>query len=308
MGWWIRGQSGQSKRKPASKAKSRSAADPSRRAARWRAVLWVVVVAGVGAGLYFGQTMLVDRVGNQHAAQVHVELVNAPAWMGENRLEGLRRTVRDAVTADPLDQASLEQAAAEFNANAWVERVVRIHRLDYGKVTVEAVYRQPVALVGARDGFHLVDHLGHRLPGVYPYEQLKQLGLPAITGVRAAPPNEGDMWPGQDVQAGITLAMRLAREPFAKQVRGIDVANYDGRSQHGYPHLTLITTAGAVRWGRAVGREEIYEPPADEKLAMLRRVNQSHGSIDAGGQVVDVYLDTPMIHAAGTTRYTSMRE
>lgn len=313
MGWWISSKRSKSRRKPtggARRAKPKRKADPQRRAAMWRGAMWLVLIGGIVAGAWFGQRALIEHIGQRRAAEpVRVELTDAPAWLGERRLAALRDAVAGAIAADPLDQASLRRAVEALAANPWVEQVHRVTRAGAGRIVAAASYRQPVALIGARDGFHLVDRAGHRLPGVYAYQELRALGLPAITGVRAAPPAQGHAWPGEDVRAGIALALQIAAEPWAGQVRGIDVANYRGRAQHGYPHLTLITARGAVRWGRAVGQEEIYEPPADQKLAMLREVQQSYGSIDANGQTVDVYLDTPMIHAdAAAPRYTSDRE
>jgi len=309
MGWWLTNNKTKAKRKPAKRNTRRGEPDPARRARMLRATTWALVIGGIVVGGWFAQTRLADHVAQQRGARVVVELQDAPTWLGEQRLAPMRAAVAQAASDNPLDQASLQRAVDALTAEPWVDAVRQIRRDDHGRIIVTAAYRQPVALVGARDGFHLVDKVGHRLPGVYAYQELKMLGLPAITGVRAAPPTEGEVWTGEDVRAGIVLAMRLAGEPFFKQVRGIDVANHRGRAKHGYPHITLITAKGAVRWGRAVGAEEIYEPPADQKLAMLRQVHGSYGSIDAGGQVVDVYLDAPMIHAAANNaRYTSGRE
>lgn len=307
---------GKGKSKPKGKAKPKrqwsktnaaTGFDATRTYRLVRIATTLVVLAGLGIGVYFGQTYLKQRIAEQQATAVDVHLVDAPAWLGESRIAELESEVAAVVRADPLDRRSLDKAAAMLASNAWVERVRRIDRGYRGRVDVHLIYREPVALVGARDGFHLVDAEARRLPGVYPYQQVKALGLPAITGVSAAPPAEGDPWPGADVRAGLKLAMLLAGTPWAAQVRAVDVANHAGRADRSYPHLSIITADGTVRWGRTPGEESIYEPPVDEKLAMLERIADSYrGSIDAGGRVVDVFLDTPMIHSESAVRYTAM--
>jgi len=281
--------------------------DPQNTRRTARAAVTAIVLIGLAVGAYFGQDYLKQRVTAQQATLVSVQLQDVPAWLGESRAVDIERTVAAIVDPDPLHRGSLERAAEVLADNAWIEKVRRIERGFDGRVLVHLRYREPVALVGARDGFHLVDARARRLPGVYPYEQVESLGLPAITGVRAAPPAEGQAWAGQDVQAGLKLAMLLSDTPWAAQVRSVDVANHAGRADRSYPHLSVLTRRGTVRWGRTPGEESIYEPPVDEKLAMLERIAESYrGSIDAGGRVVDVFLDTPMIHSASAVRYTSM--
>jgi len=290
-----------------SKAKADAGFDPARTYRLVRTLSTAAVLLALGVGVYYGRNYLEQRIAEQQTATVAVRLIEAPAWLGESRVSEIERAIATIVKTNPLDRASLNEAAAMLADNAWVERVRRITRAYDGQVDAHLTYREPVALVGARDGFHLVDREARRLPGVYPYEQVRTLGLPAITGVQAAPPAEGEPWQGEDVRAGLKLAMLLERSPWADQVRAVDVANHAGRADRSYPHLSIITPEGTVRWGRTPGEESIYEPPAEEKLAMLERIADSYrGSIDAGGRVVDIYLDTPMIHSRTAVRYTAM--
>lgn len=299
---------GKSARKPKRTWANKGKADGPRSGARFaRFALAMLLIGGSAVGFYFGRDYLIGKIAAQQAAAVEVELVDVPVWLGQQRAGRIINEVAATVDADPLDRASLEKAAELLNNDPWIEHVERIERDYPNRVVVHLSYREPVALIGARDGFHLVDAEARRLPGVYPYDQVETLGLPAITGVRAAPPAEGDPWTGQDVRAGLKLASMLSATRWASQVRAVDVANYDGRADRSYPHLSIITRQGTVRWGRAPGDEGIYEPAASEKLAMLQRIADSYaGSIDAGGRVVDVFLDSPMIHSATAVRYTSM--
>ncbi len=316
MGWFLpsgkkskkRGQ-GKPSRKWAQNA-TRAAAGP---ASRWR---WarraaaVVAVAGLGVGAWLGYAPLRDhvaaRAAHATAGDLRVRLNNVPPWMRPEQVQRIVDEVAYRAGPDPLDRAALADAVAYLEREAWVRAVNSVQRHDRGVIDVHATWRHPAALIGARDGFHLIDPDGVRLPGVYGYDQLEALGLTAITGVAAAPPAQGATWPGNDVQAGLALAKLLAGRPFADQVRAVDVSNYAGRADDAYPHISLITRDGMVRWGRAPGEAGIYEPDAPRKLAMIQRVAERYGGrIDANGQTVDVYLDTPLIHPTRRARYTS---
>ncbi len=273
---------------------------------RWmRVAAWLIAVGGIAAGWYFGRAALVDYVGDRRAAVPEVKIVDAPPWMSPALSRQIRHTVAARVAPDPLDAESLESAAATLQQNPWVERVHGVSREFGGRIEVRAAYRAPVGLIHARDGYHLVDQHGRRLPGAYAQEQLDALDLPVITGVSAAPPREGEPWSGGDVSAGLQLATFIAAQPFADAVEAVDVTNFAGRHDASRPHLLLMTEDGAVRWGRAPGAEQFYEPPAETKLEHIQRVRRKYGSIDAGGQIVDVFGDSVFIHPRRAIRYTA---
>ena len=323
MGWFIRSpkkstkRSGASKVKHAWQKKQKTEYDPQR---TWRVLRNIGMVAGaivLIVGAIFGQRWLVADIARSQAAIPQVALLEAPRWMRPSSIEEIRQLVAVTVDPNPLNQQSLDAAARALGKNAWIEQVQRVTRRYDGRIEVRAVYRTPVALIRARDGFHLVDAAGTKLPGVYPFDQLEMLRLPVITGVQHAPPAEGWRWSGDDARAGLAMAILLGPEPLAQQVKAIDVSNFAGRRDLGKPQIKLLTNLGSdgnadtspgIGWGRAPGNEGIYEPPAAQKVLMLRRVMRQYGAIDAGGQVVDVFTDTPMIHPIAGVRYTSVSE
>ena len=150
-----------------------------------------------------------------------------------------------------------------------------------------------MAVIEARDGYHLVSPDGVRLPGLYRAEQLRLLNVPAIVGVNSAPPQTGRVWPGSDVQAGLALVRHLAGEPWTSQIEAIDVGRRDSRNRL---RLVIHTDDGQVRWGLPPGQAQPVEPSARTKLQWLRRVAQRHdGQIDAGGKVVHLYGATVQV-------------
>lgn len=319
MSWLIRSNK-KSKRPKASKAKrdwkkKQAEYDPQRTWRMLRTTGMMVLAVGLIIGAVFGQRWLADQVAGERAALPQVVLIDAPAWMRPNSAEQIRQTVAATVNPNPLDQPSLAAAAEALGRIAWIERVLRVTRGYDGRIEVLAVYRSPVAVVEARDGYHLIDAAAVKLPDVYTAGQLDDLHLPVIAGARLAPPAEGYAWGGEDVKAGLKLALLLGGEPMVRQVKAIDVSNHAGRRSHAEPQIKLLTKRDGdddptnnpgVGWGRAPGAEGIYEPPAAQKVLMLRRVLRQYGSIDAGGQIVNVFSDTPMIHPLPTLRYTAM--
>ncbi len=318
MGWFLpSGNKHKGKKaRPArawARASNKSVADPERRRARWKAALVAIVVVGLAIGGWFGYPPLRERVSSVRTtggAAVDVRLHDLPVWMRPPEASRIARQVAQIAGGDPLNRAALAAAADYLQHEAWIERLNSVQRDSDGAIDVHVDWRSPAALVGARDGFHLIDASGVRLPDVYGYDQVADLGLVAITGIAAAPPRQGTTWPGADVQAGLSLVRLLAGRGLADQVKAVDVSNFAGRADERYPHLSLVTAEGMVRWGRAPGNEGIYEPAAETKLTMLRRVAERYGGrIDAGGQTVDVYLDTPMIHPRNpSVQRTGMRE
>ncbi len=321
MGWFIRSTKKTNKRtgKAArqTQSKTKPPRDPDQTARMLRRTGMIAGALALVVGLYFGQNWLQKQVATSQAAMPQVVLVDLPVWMRPAATEEITRTVAATVDPDPLNQQSLQVAADALSQNAWIENVQRITRGYDGRVEVHATYRTPVAVIRAADGFHLVDVSATKLPGVYAFSQLEALGLPVITGVRQAPPAEGWTWMGEDARAGLALAMMIVNEPVARQVKAIDVTNYAARRDRRKPQIKLLTVLDrdsnpfnnpGVGWGRPVGEEGIYEPAAQQKMRMLRRVHRQYGSIDAGGQIVDVFADTPMIHPAPLVQYTSGRD
>ena len=197
----------------------------------------------------------------------HVQLTEAPAWMSPALRDQLRRVVAGELSADPMDQASLEAAYSALATNPWVRRLDSVRRTSDGRVAVAAAYREPVALVEARDGYHLVDADGVRLIGPYDRQQLDALAMPVITGVRAAAPRPGERWEGADVAAGLSLVLLLADEPAAEQIVAYDVSS---RGPGGRLNLLLQTRGEPILWGMPPGQGQPIEPADSVKLQHLR--------------------------------------
>ncbi len=240
---------------------------------------------------------LEDYVAKNQSQIIHaqsVELMDAPAWMSPLLGEQLRKQVASELAANPMDIKSLNRAVASLQANPWVEQVHRITRTRDHQVKVYADYRQPVAMIQSQHGYHPIDAQQHLLPGLYLENQLKQVGLPVITGVRPTVTPMGQVWKDQALSAGLDLVYMIKRQPWADQVKAVDVS---GRDVRGRIRLSIHTQQGGkVRWGFAPGQVHPIEVTDAAKLSALAGLYQRCGMIDAGGHTVDVFTQTVLVH------------
>lgn len=300
MGWFLSGSNGRPKksktRKTAKTAKPAKAWDPR----RTLAALQVLAAGGLLLGLVVGwrhaQEALIRYV-KAHQVQTistdQVSLVGKPLWMSRKLEKDLAATAAAQISSDPLDNTGLQRVVQVLGANPWVKRVNRIQRLTGGQVKVYAQYREPTAMVVNEDGCRLVDGEGFRLPGLWDRAQAEKIGMPMIAGVSSSPGREGELWPGSDLQAGLSLVQLLQGEPYLSQIESFNVSQRDAR---GRIRLVLKTKSGMVRWGLPPGQEQTIEPDAATKKQWLATVYKRRGQIDAGGKVVDVYGAAVFVH------------
>ena len=313
MGWFLHKKK-KSRYTRKRKVTDRQPWDPERTLIGLKYLLVVMVAVGVLIGWSRAERYLAAYTSRNTHIEVtaeHVELIDPPSWMNTVLGDELRRLVATQIAPNPFDNHSLQQAAFVLSTNPWVDRVERVQRAGHNRVAVYAVYRHPVAIIESRDGYHLVDVRGTRLPGLYLEHQIEQLTLPLIIGVAAAPRLEGEVWPGDDLQAGLSLVNLLGDQPYFDQIQACDVSVRDER---GRINLTLTAnTGGRVRWGLPPGRERSIEPDALTKKYRLASVYAQRGSIDAGGKIVDlsgpaVFVQNPAYPVPGLqTGYTWSR-
>lgn len=257
-----------------------------------------IVIALIGSivGWRYSKQNLTNYVAAHRGTVVdtqHVILVDKPVWMNQMVRDDLCRLIGREVSYDPLDQQGLQRAVAALLSNPWVDQVHQLRRMNQGEIHVTAQYRQPVALVEWNGGYHLISAQGIQLPGIYLNHQLKELELPLMIGAASPPQGSGLIWPGDDLEAGLSLLSWLRDEPYLDQIQSVDVS---GRDDRGRIHLTLRTEHGAVRWGLPPSLQQVVEPNATIKKQWLRDVYLRRGAIDAGGKIVDVYGAAVFVH------------
>lgn len=266
----------------------------------WRRAKWLIgllLLATLVLGWHPARRKLQDWYNHRHRTPLTwrcVQLLEAPAWMPLGFRARLAQLVADYVDPDPMSPQGLQQAVDALYASGWVDRVHFVRRTN-SRILVKAEYRTPVAFVTVDpDQLYLVDRAARLLPGRYQPEHLQRLALPQILGTRTDPPqNPGQPWPDPAVRAGIQLLLFLSDQPFCSQISAVDVSQRDPR---GRLHLCLITThGGRVVWGLPPGEEGLLQPPAALRKSWLAEIYRQFGSIDMGGQLVEVFGPAPFV-------------
>ena len=248
----------------------------------------VALVSAMGMAWYVGEPYLMQYGQSLSATTLSKEdiaLTPLPQWVSPMLQNQLRDKVASKLDT-AMQQRHLDAAARQLAGNPWVKHVIEVRRVSRDRVMVEATYRQPLAVVRGINGYHLVDDEGVRLPGLYSEVQLDQLALPVLVGTASGPPPVGRVWPGQDLQAGLSLAGLLMDQPFARQIQAIDVGQRDTR---GRVRLALITHGTVVRWGLPPDRELAIEPDAQTKLNRVAQLFDQRAFVEGSDQVVDIY-------------------
>ena len=173
----------------------------------------------------------------------------------------------------------------QLDRSPWVQTVERVSTAEPGVIVATCTYRRPIALVQQHEYFFMVDEYGIRLPGQYGY----QPGWPLIQGVELGLPEAGQVWPGDDIAAGVRLVQLLLSEPYRQQIVAVLLHNYRGRRDPVKCHVELVTDRNASRilWGSAPG-EELEENTAAQKLRILSGNYREHGRIDAYHPKIDI--------------------
>jgi len=297
MGWFLRSQdAGRAKAGRGSKRSGKRAKatdpkpwDPQRtlEVLRWSG--WIAAAVAVVVGWVYVEGALTAYASARHADEVTEQTVvldDRPAWMSDAVADRLAAVVGDRVGADPLDIAALRTAVGALSADPWVRQVGQVRRGADGLVHVEAEYREPVAVARAGDMYVLLDREAVRLPGLYERHQVQLLGLPEVTGVAAGAPRVGEAWRGDDLAAGIELALLVRAQPYGKQIEALDVA---GRDERGRLSLVLLAGRREIVWGLPVGHGMPIEPADDAtKLARLARLAQDPGGLAGDPRVAEL--------------------
>jgi hypothetical protein len=279
-----------------------------RRALRRGAAHGVVALMLLGictAGLYYAKAY-VDEAVAPPLRPPTVVFTHRPAWMSDLLARKLAASLTPRAGSSVFDRGSLVSAAVKLRANPWVAELRQVRRV-YGKgpgdtIEVDCDFRSPLALVKSGNDYWFVDGHGVKLPEKFAEAELPAVvfsadgttNLRVIEGVRHLPPRDaGQVWPGEDLAAGLEMAAHLYGQSFAQEVVKIDVANFGGRVAPREAQVVLITRYNTeVRWGRPWGATDAFvEVPPERKVQYLRRVLAEYGRVDAHQAWIDIRFD-----------------
>lgn len=244
----------------------------------WRGAAWLVGLGGLTAAAVIGVPRLqASVVGTLPATDVTIEFIDRPAWVHGDLLDWLDITARPPLTGSPLDSGGLIAAREALLDTGWFDAVEQVRRHAGGRVTIEAIFVTPAAVVRDGAGDHLVDFAGRLLPRTYPRDGAEHQLV--ITGAHFdRPARPGVQWDGADVSAALRLLRVIDARPWRGQVEAIDAGGYLADET-----LVLVTDLGArIIWGSAPGDESGLEVTNERKLGYLDTAYREFGRIDTG--------------------------
>jgi hypothetical protein len=239
--------------------------------------------------------------------QVHTRTVNCvslPSWVSAGAKEELADVSDLPEWVSIMDRGLCAGVARSFQKSPWVDRVVSVRRIYPNRLGVELSLRQPVAAVGFRRGYYLVDASARRLSGSLRDKPIGRQEVPAVSSQTTILPGLGEVWPDEGVKAAaaVARALRDSRDALLTRFAAIDVTNVGGARDIHMSDIVLVTKEGTlVQWGRSpLLRNSPGELTAEEKVAKMITFEKKRGPM-SGYRYVDVRFDDvqhgPPLHA-----------
>lgn len=216
-------------------------------------------------------------------------------WLPKADQETLTALVLDAAGDNPapFSPAPLARISNALDASGWFARPPRVSRTTGGSILIEGDWRIPAAVVRWNSKDYLLSWEAMPMPAAYEPDAAR---LPVILGSPAGPPTTPDgardlrtPWSGEGIGAALELIQTVLTQPWAKQVRGVDLSSYgtDGV-------LKLVTVEGSrVVWGGRPSKPRMGEVTTAQKLVHLAQIDHDHKRIDAGYPLI--FINTQRI-------------
>lgn len=265
----------------------------------------VLYVGGLSAGFYFLKQHVDKRLTFSNTPP-RLVLKNRPAWMSDFLAEQIIRSTRPIGAHSSFDHQLLVDVSHMMQSSPWVRSVREIRRAYTARpgdtIEVDCDFRAPIALVKWKDYYWLVDQDGYKLPEQFTADQIERVMIDptgkrqirVIEGVATAPVQTGRKWPGEDLAAGLKLAMSIGSQPWSNSIVTIDVSNFAGRVDPREAQLSLLTNLHTqIKWGQPLGASKSFfvEVPDQRKFQMLTQVQKEYGRVDGGRPWIDIRFD-----------------
>lgn len=262
---------------------------------------WVAALGALVWGLVQLDDVAATAYADSTAYPTRLQWVDPPPWLYEpdyavepyaTVLEELTARVDLQPDHDPSYAGLCGWVYERAAASPWLADVRRVTKRADNVVQVYADFRQPLTYVLHGGLAYLVDPNGVVLtqPQALAYER-SAAALPLI-GVARAPAPPGQMWVGDDLQAGLKLvavlqrAERADRLPLRPLLAAVDVSAYESLAAGPLKIRTVHDTT--IIWGKTPAAEYESEADADRKLAHLLALYNELGGLPAGQPVIDI--------------------
>jgi len=292
------------KKSKATSARKASEGNPLLRRILFHSIFTICFAGAASAGFYFLKSH-VDKKLTFSRIPPRIVLKDRPLWMSDFLAEQIARSARPAGAHSSFDHQLLIDTQRMLSTNPWVRNVREVRRAYTNRpgdtLEIDCDFRAPVALVKWKDYYWLVDRDGVKLPEQFTADQIERVMIDptgnrqirVIEGVSNAPVETGRKWPGEDLSAGLALAMTISSQPYANSIVAVDVTNFAGRIDRREAQLVLLTRDHTrVYWGQPVNSKSFFVEARDAvKLDNLAKVFAKFGRVDMGLPWVDARFD-----------------
>jgi len=220
-----------------------------------------------------------------------IRFTDLPPWVPPTFLRDVIREGGLPEELSLLDDRLVDQVAAAFQKDAWVERVVSVRKDLPRGVTVTLEYRKPVAFVATETERYPIDKNAVLLPP--PDFPPGSDELPIIRNAHSTPQGAaGTAWGDRIVAGAASLAEILG--PSWKKLRLESIQIPDAATGRGGPDETIyeLRTVGGshIIWGRAPGSDHPGELTPQQKIGRLEDYATRNGgfSDDHGPYEIDI--------------------
>jgi len=248
----------------------------------------VLVIAAVGAALYFGRKYIAS---NAPAETGPLVLVDVPEWVNTE----LKTKVFAAAGYKyiKLDENAAQLIAENLASVGWIDEIKV--QTTHDSIRIEGHWRKPLALIKLGFNKFYVDAESVVLDFV-PLPNLPIIQARGIS-VTSTPP-VGQPVTADDLTAAVTILAALAKmdesvtpdKPLLNEIDSIDVSNFKGRHNSSQPHIILYATDNTeIIWGAEFGAwQQHLEATDEEKLAKLYGYYKEYGSLLGGAKYINL--------------------
>jgi len=246
---------------------------------------FIAVFVAVGIGFIFLDRFVKSNLALD-AKTVPLQLVNFPAWAGDELKERIVNTAGDSQDDFKVTDTAAMRIGENLRNFAWLYDVQV--QVSNEVISVSAKYRKPVALIIELAQKFFIDSEFIILD----YVPLSKLSIIEITGVHSYELNMrsvGTKWQKDEIAAAIELIELLTKmddhvtpaKPLLAELKSIDMSNFNGRRSRTQPHIVFYAKDGTeIKWGAQKGQSQRYlEAKDEEKLTLLYNTFEQLGTV-----------------------------
>ncbi len=224
-----------------------------------------------------------SRNSQYRLATSRIEITPPPHWVPHDLVDQVAKRAGLPTQLSLLDEDLTQRVAQAFEQHPWVKGNVHVRASVPAQLQVDLEYREPVAIVRAKNGSYPIDVEAIVLPAA-DFSPAQMAKYPVVENVGSQPSGPaGTRWRDVTVQGAARLAALLQthwQEFGLKSIR----APARPQTQVAWDELSFqLGTRGGSRiiWGRPPGSKRPGELPAEKKIERMKYYLRQHGPFDS---------------------------